>query len=270
MIQGLVGQLNSFGYSPLARALAAKYKDKKINESGNVTYIYDEEHIKERNKAKAERVAKLNESISALREKVYNDICAEDKALRLTAIAVALINETYERVGNDSSAERGHLGVTGWKIKNMIINRNKATFRYVGKSGVEQEKTVTNPKIVQALKDIVSGRANGYILYDPATKFRVTSKDVNEYLKEFGVTAKDLRGFHANREMIKHLQKARKAELPDDENERLSRLKMEFKEALEKVAAIVGHQSSTLRSQYLVPNLEDSYIKDGTIISTFV
>jgi hypothetical protein len=93
---------------------------------------------------------------------------------------------------------------------------------------------------------------------------------VNSYLKEFGITAKDLRGFHANREMIKHLQQVRKGDLPEVDTDRASKLKTEFKEALDKVASVVGHEASTLRSQYLVPSLEESYMSDGTIISNFV
>jgi DNA topoisomerase-1 len=263
-------QLQYLGYSPLAAALAAKYKDKKVEESGNITYVYDEEHIKERTKQKVAQVAKLNKSISALQDKVYADLGADDPQTQLTALAVALINSTYERVGNDASAKEGHVGVTGWKIKNMTVQRNKATFRYVGKSGVEQEKVITNPKIVRALKNIASGRANGYILYDPPTKFRVRASDVNRYLKGFDITAKDLRGFHANREMLRHLKQARKGNLPEVDTERASMLKTEFKEALDKVAAIVGHEASTLKSQYLVPSIEESYMSDGTIISNFV
>ncbi|NBO33813.1 MAG: gamma-glutamylcyclotransferase, partial [Actinobacteria bacterium] len=35
---------------------------------------------------------------------------------------------------------------------------------------------------------------------------------------------------------------------------------------LRECAEVVGHEPSTLRKQYLVPWLEDAYMKDGTVI----
>jgi hypothetical protein len=91
---------------------------------------------------------------------------------------------------------------------------------------------------------------------------------VNDYLREFDVTAKDLRGFHANREVQERLRAIRRdgPDLPRPRKERDAILKREFKEALEAAAKAVGHEPSTLRNQYLVPWLEDAYMKDGTVI----
>jgi hypothetical protein len=74
------------------------------------------------------------------------------------------------------------------------------------------------------------------------------------------VTAKDIRGFHANDEMKKQLKAVRKGPLPKDHKERKTQLKEEFKKALEATAEAVGHEPSTLRSQYLVPGLEDDFM----------
>ena len=37
-------------------------------------------------------------------------------------------------------------------------------------------------------------------------------------------------------------------------------------QAIEEAATEVGHETATLRGQYLVPHLEESFMKDGTII----
>jgi hypothetical protein len=57
--------------------------------------------------------------------------------------------------------------------------------------------------------------------------------------------------------------------LPSDRKGKDEILKKEFKKALEGAAEAVGHEASTLRSQYLVPALEDAYLKDGTVIEKF-
>ena len=73
---------------------------------------------------------------------------------------------------------------------------------------------------------------------------------------------------HANEEMRKRMTQIRKAgpQLPRERKERDKILKAEFKEALEGTAEAVGHKASTLKSQYLVPGMEDAFLKDGTVI----
>jgi len=176
------------------------------------------------------------------------------------ALAVGLIDHTFERVGNPESAAAGHFGVTGWQVKHVTFKGSVATVRYVGKSGVKQEKKVEDAALVRALKKAVKDKnPNDQVCGG------VTAAEVNAYLKPYKVTAKDLRGYHANAEMRRRLTQARKGKLPTDKKKREETLKAEFKEALEAAAGAVGHEPATLRNQYLVPGLEDDFIKDGKV-----
>jgi DNA topoisomerase-1 len=243
----------------IQRVAKAKYKKKKKVKSKDgdelVVYEYGPRQISNRNKEKAERVEKLRKKIDQLRKKVMSDL--DNPA----ALAIALMDETFERVGNDDSAEEGHFGVTGWKPEHIKFTKNKAIISYVGKSGVKQRKEVTTPALVKALRKACDGDE------ECESVIQASAEDVNEYLKPFGVTAKDLRGFHANREMQDRLKKIRKdgPELPFSRKDKDKILKKEFKKALEETAKEVGHEPSTLRSQYLVPGLEDDYMHDGTV-----
>jgi DNA topoisomerase I-like protein len=250
-----------------ALRVAAKYKDKKKTEKGNTVYMYSEKQIAARNRKKAERIEKLRKGIEKLRAKVKKDLHSQDPEKTLTALAVALMDCTYERVGNDESAKDGHFGVTGWKKKHVSISSKGATIKYVGKSNVKHEKKVSDAAVRSALKDAydaVEGDDDEILSWDGG---RVTAEKVNKYLAQFDITAKDLRGFHANREMQERLKEVRKGggKLPEDKKKREKQLKAEFKEALEGAADAVGHEASTLRSQYLVPGLEEDYLKDGTV-----
>ena len=259
-------------------AADAKYKEKKkvpkADGKGTTTvYVYGPRQIQNRHKAKAEQVEKLRHSIQDLRKQLTKDLGDDDPKVRLTALAVGLIDATFERVGNDDSAEDGHYGVTGWLKKHLTFSKGKATIRYVGKSGVKHEKVVTDSKLVSALRGCCDDKKPDDAILsfgaeDTDGPVKITSRDVNEYLKPFEVTAKDLRGFHANREMQERLRAIRKKgpELPRARKEKDEILKKEFKQALEETAAEVGHESSTLRNQYLVPGLEDNYMHDGTVI----
>ena len=265
-------QVDEADSDPLVR-IAAKYKSKKkVKPKGGkgkefTVYEYSDAQIANRNKAKAKRYEKLGKSIGELRTKVKKDIKSEDPETMLTALAVALIDETFERVGNEGSADDGHFGVTGWQRKHVKFGKDGATITYVGKSGVKHVKKVKDPIVKRALRDAYEAADK-----DDANLFTweggsVTAEKVNAYLKPFKVTAKDIRGYHANREMTERLQAARKGKLPEDKKERKKKLKDEFLKALDETAEAVGHEASTLRSQYLVPGMEDQYLKDGTVMS---
>ena len=258
----------------LSFRVAARYKSKKTikTQDGDeaTVYEYGPRQIANRNKAKAEQVEKLRNSISDLRSKVKSDLDAEDDKTRMSALAVALMDETAERVGNHESADDGHFGVTGWRKKHLTFGKGKAIIKYVGKSGVKHEKVVESPATVKALKALCDGKSGEDCIFE-AGDTSLDPSDVNEYLKKFDVTAKDIRGFRANDEMCKALRAERAKgpkELPRARKEKDEILGDEFKRALETVADIVGHEAATLKSQYLVPGMFETYIADGTVIKT--
>ena len=257
-----------------AGRVAAKYKNKKqvdkADGSGKTTvYEYSKGQVDHRNREKAKRIEGLKGNILKLRSKVQSDLTSDDPKTRLTALAISLMDETCERVGNDESVkERGHFGVTTLQAKHVKINGGKATLSYTGKSGVKHSKTVENSKTVSALKKALNGKSGTDTILCDGDDCTVRADDVNGYLKEYDITAKDIRGYRANDEMVKQLkeQRSKGKELPNDRKEKDEILKAEFTKALEATAEVVGHESSTLRSQYLVPKLEDSYVHDGTVM----
>lgn len=258
-------------FSNLVSRIAAKYQKKKkvpkADGKGTTTvYEYSERQIANRNREKAERVEHLRKNISDLRKQVQKDIKSKDEHTRNVALAVGLIDKTYERVGNEDSAKDGHVGVTGWKVKHLTVGKDKITIKYVGKSGVKHEKVIDNPSSVSALKEAIKGKGDDDLICG------CTAEDVNEYLKPFDVTAKDLRGYHANTEMQTRLKAIRSkgGKLPEDKKEREKKLKEEFKQALEETADAVGHEAATLKSQYLVPGLEEEFLKDGQVTEKLV
>lgn len=246
---------------------AAKYKKKVETDKGNTVYTYSDRQVAQRNKKKAQRIEALRKSIGDLRRKMKRDIKSSDPEKAMVALAVALIDHTYERVGNEDSAGDGHYGVTGWKKKHVTFGRGTATIRYTGKAGVKQEKKVTDLSLKQALREAYEAcdKDNGCLFEGEWGS--VTADKVNDYLEPFDITAKDIRGFHANREMQTRLKAMRADgdELPRDKKEKAKVLKAEFLKALDETAEAVGHEASTLRSQYLIPGLEEQYLKNGTV-----
>jgi Fe-Mn family superoxide dismutase len=255
--------------------VAARYKEKKKVKTKDgdeaTVYVYSERQVANRNREKAERIDTLRKNHAGLLDQIKKDLDSGDAKTRLTALALGLIDNTYERVGNDDSADDGHFGVTGWQKKHLTFSKGKVVIKYVGKSGVKHEKIVSDSDLLRVLKDCCEDKDPDDPIFgfpDEEGGTKVTARDVNDYLAEYDITAKDLRGYHANREMQERLREIRKKgpALPRDRKGKDEILKAEFTEALEAVAEAVGHEPSTLRSQYLVPWLEDTYLKNGDVI----
>jgi DNA topoisomerase-1 len=261
-------------HMPSSIRVAAKYKNKKevpkADGSGTTTvYEYSPRQVAQRHKQKAVRIESLRKKMGDLRKQALSDLTASDPETRLTALAVCLMDETYERVGNEKSAKEGHHGVTNWTAGHVTLSDKSATIKYTGKSGVKHEKKVTNARVLSALRKALKGKSGEDKILCDGEECSILAKDVNAYLKPYEITAKDIRGLHANEEMKRHLKAQRKAgpsDLPRSRKERDKILKAEFKAALDLAAAAVGHEASTLRSQYLVPSMEKSYVHDGTVL----
>ena len=212
-----------------------------------------------RREKKTKAVRHLATQISKLRRRLTKDMKSDDEKTRLTALAVALMDRTAERVGNESSAKDGHVGVTGFKNSQMTIDGNTVTFKYTGKSGVKHEKQFTDQLMAKLLKECQGNcKGKNSPILTTADGFKIKADKVNRYLREFDITAKDIRGYAANMLVYKMLKNSK---TPSDPDER----KKQFREILKSVAEKVGHQQATLKQHYLLPGVEESYIKSGNV-----
>jgi hypothetical protein len=115
----------------------------------------------------------------------------------------------------------------------------------VGKDQVKQDISTSNAKITKVLKELVNGNGKDDFVFE-VDGTKIWDRAVNRYLEQFDVSAKDLRGFQANRLMrdaLKH---------------------KDWDEALEEVAKTVGHEKATLKNQYLEPSLVEKYTTKPT------
>lgn len=86
---------------------------------------------KKRRTKKIKSVRHLAQNIHKLRNAVRTDMRSDDERKRLTALAVALMDKTAERVGNEASArENGHFGVTGFRNNHVEVNGNNVKINY--------------------------------------------------------------------------------------------------------------------------------------------
>jgi len=240
------------------------YQSKKVvNDS--VVYEYDDKGLARRLDRKRNAIRTLNKGINKIRKSYNKDMTSDNRVVRYSALAVAVIDEIYERVGDRSNTGTG---VTSFKRKHVKVTGSKIKFKYVGKSGVRQEKSIDNPHIAKAMKELIKDKKPGGFIFDFVDEGKdvsISSKEVNGYLSQFKVTAKDLRGYAANRLLYDELKSIRKGSLPKDEDDRKRLLKEELKEAISIVAEKVGHEPGTCKSQYIMPEIIEGFLLEGKV-----
>lgn len=214
-----------------------------------------EKEIQKRWETKRESIYNLKDCIDRLKRHVREDLVSCKEKDRLTALVIRIMLYTSERVGNEESANNGHFGVTQFKPKHIKIQGNRIILDYVGKSGVEHEKSFVDETSATILKDLLK-RNNEYV-FTTEEGFRIKPDRVNRYLSEYDAKSKDIRGFNANRLMIMELNRIGKT----DEKQRPK----VFNQALRKIGAKVGHGAPTLRKHYLLPEIEETFYEKGYV-----
>ena len=198
-------------------------------------------------------------SMQKIRYNVTKDLQSENDTTRLKALAVYLMDKSAERVGNAESAADGHHGITNLKKSHITFDKDGNVYLdYTGKSGVDQEKKIHDARLVDGLKRAIKESPSKSVFVTKDGKV-ISPAMVNTYLKEHGISAKDIRGFAANKWMVKKLSAI--TEIPDKESKR----KTLFNQAAKVVSEKVGHTRATLIKHYLLPEIKDSFIDKGEV-----
>jgi len=226
------------------------YVEKRKTPSGEIR-VYDEKHIEKRWKQKSDKINKLEKDIEKLRKKYHADLKDNNDAkTRALAAIVGLIDNTAIRVGNEASAEEmGTFGATTLLKEHATVTGNKIRFKFKGKKGVPQDLILDDAAVVSEIKKLLKGKKSKDLIFEYEEGKQIRPKVVNRYLEDFGITAKDIRGFHANHLMKEQLKKTK-----------------DFEKALNYVAEEVGHEAKTLMNQYLLPSLVKKYKKASLFI----
>lgn len=215
-----------------------------------------EKSIKQRWDSKRESIYSLKSNIDRLKRHIRQDLVSCNEKDRLTALVIRIMIYTSERVGNEDSASNGHFGITQFKNKHIKTQGNRVILDYVGKSGVEHEKSFTDETCAVMINELL--RRRNVFVFTTKEGFRIKPDRVNRYLSNFDAKSKDIRGFNANRLMVMELNRIGKV---SDEKQR----PRVFNAALRKIAERIGHGAPTLRTHYLLPEIESNFYKYGTV-----
>jgi DNA topoisomerase I len=232
---------------------------------GRKQYRYHDTWRAVRDADKFSRLLDFGEALGALRDQVDADLRAPSSSRdQVLAAVVRMLDDTLIRVGNEEYAVTNEsFGLTTLRPDHVSdVGRGAFSLSFVGKSGVEHEVTVHDPKLTRLVRRCQD--LDGQVLFsyrdEVGDVLSVSSNDVNDYLhRHVGdlTTAKDFRTWGASA-----LTTGTLAPLDPPDND--SDAEGHILEAIDESAERLRNTRAVCRQSYVHPAVVDAY-RDGSL-----
>jgi DNA topoisomerase-1 len=217
-----------------------------------------------RDQTKFTRMLAFSAALPSLRARIERDLSlpglSKEKVL---ATVLRLMELTRIRVGNEEYAKTNQsFGLTTMQDQHVDISGAKVRFHFRGKSGVEHDIEISDPrlaKVVKRCRDIPGQELFQYI-DENGDRQSIGSGDVNSYLRDITgeeFTAKDFRTWAGTVLAARELH-----ELGAVESDTQS--KKAIVQAIKTVSQHLGNRPATCRKYYVHPAILDAYV-DGSL-----
>jgi DNA topoisomerase-1 len=235
---------------------------------GRKQYRYHTSWREARDNAKYHKMIQFAEALPKIRRTVRKQLAKPGLPReKVLAAVIAIMEKTLIRVGNDEYASsNGSYGLTTMRDKHARVAAGKVEFRFRGKSGVEHEIDLEDPKLVEIVRKCRELPGQELFQYrdDDGKVCDITSTDVNAYLREISggdFTAKDFRTWAGTVLAARALREF-------DAYDSKTQAKKNLVRAIEKVAMRLGNTKAVCRKCYIHPVIIDSYL-DGELVKHF-
>ncbi|GEM_PF-25024 len=159
---------------------------------GRRQYRYHPEWRRVRDEHKFERMRAFGLALPRIRARVARDLKPRrgEPALSRTVVLatiVRLLDTTFLRVGNEEyAATNKSYGLTTLRNRHAGVRGSTLTLRFRGKSGVEQEARLDDPRVARVVRRCQQLPGQELFQYEDADGQRhaIGSSDVNDYLRE--------------------------------------------------------------------------------------
>ena len=228
-----------------------------IDDRGRKQYRYHPEFRAQAEASKFAGLAEFGKALPKIRRKVDKDLkkrsLSRDKVI---AAVVRLLDDDYLRVGSEEYAKQNQsYGATTLLSRQVKDDGRKVRMRFKGKSGVQQEVTITDRtlrRIVRQLQELPGQALFQYVNGD-GNPHPISSTEVNDYIREASggdFTAKHFRTWGAT--VLAFEQMLKKA---DD-------ARISVRTMIEPVAEALGNTVAMSRKAYVHPALIEA-VKDN-------
>ena len=160
------------------------------DEAGRKQYRYHPDWLAFKQLNKFNRLLEFADALPAARRTlrgILHDNSRGWSQERVSALAIAMMDETGMRVGNSSYRKRnGTIGLTTLRRKHIELDDTGFHFEYTGKSGINRMVDLTEPSLVELVTNI--SELPGYEVFrfrgEDGRMHNLDSNDVNEMVRE--------------------------------------------------------------------------------------
>lgn len=229
-------------------------------------YRYHTDWRAVRDENKYERMIAFGRALPKIRRRVARDLSRRGLGReKVLATMVQLLETTLVRVGNEEYARaNGSIGLSTMRDKHVKIQRGGTLqFEFKGKSGIRHSINLKDPRLAEIVRRTqdLPGQELFQYLDDDGQQQRITSEDVNNYLREIAgaeFSAKDFRTWAGT---VLAAVALRQFERFDTK----AQAKKNLVAAVERVAERLGNTPSVCRKCYIHPVVLTSYLDGATV-----
>lgn len=167
---------------------------------GRKQYRYHPQWRETRDADKFGRMAAFGQALPRIRARVARDLARKGMPReKVIAAVVHLLDTTLIRIGSvEYARDNQSYGLTTLRKKHVTIRAGEVRFRFAGKSGIEHDVTVDNPRVKRIVRQCADLPGHDLFQYvdEDGTRHTIGSADINDYLREVShadFTAKDYR-----------------------------------------------------------------------------
>jgi DNA topoisomerase-1 len=235
------------------------------DDRGRKQYRYHEKWREVRDENKYGRMIDFAKALPVIRRTVAKHLklrgLPREKVL---AAVVKFMEMTLIRIGNDEYAKNNHsYGLTTLQDRHAKFARGKIKLEFRGKSGVEHEFEIGDPRLAAIAKRCqdLPGQELFQYLDENGDVHDIGSADVNEYLRQItgkDFTAKDFRTWAGTVLAATALQELEKFDSQAQAKKNVVR-------AVETVASKLGNTKAVCRKCYIHPEILNAYM-EGVLV----
>ena len=246
----------------------AKLQATGVDAAGRRQYLYHPEYRAQQEQAKYDNLIQFAEALPNLRAAMAEHMERDTyDRLRVSAIAVRLIDQTWFRPGSERYAKESRTyGVTTLTRRHVSVRGNTIAFRFRGKHKVLVRTAFVDAELADAMRELLKlpGGRRVFRYEEEGTVSNLHSRRLNEYIREYlgeEFSAKDFRTWGGT------LQAAiafGERGAPESEAE----AKRRTATVMRRVAERLGNTPAVTRASYVSPAVVEQYL-DGRTIEDF-
>jgi len=240
------------------------------DDAGRWQYLYNERHVRRREKEKLMRLIQFAQNLPALRKTVARHLRLPGLPReRVMAAILRILSSSFIRPGSQVYAdENGSYGIATLRPKHVKVKGDLIIFDFPGKSGVQQHREFSDRSVARIIKELLKHPSREVFAYQngEGKLVDVKRRHINDYTKDVmggNFTAKDFRTWAGTLICACALARA-----PTDIQDHSRESKQRLVAAIKETAEALGNTPAVCRDAYVCPPVMIAF-SSGNVIDQY-